>query len=287
MWTAWLIHTKIRKMFSKEIDHRQTNCLQFIVPYAHLHMKILVAFDFDHTIIDENSDLYVRKLAPGGTIPSEISQLYSNRGWTEYMGAIFQYLHDNNTTSKDIHDCMLEIPLVQGMKELFDFMNSDQFDVIIISDSNSVFIDDILSASDLSDIVQSVYTNPARFSQADCLELVYYHTQDWCELSTVNLCKGHILDSHIKLQAEQGVVYDVVAYVGDGTNDLCPALRLKSKTDLILPRIGYSLMEKLEDPHLDIRGTIIPWTTGQDIIMALKQSMSAADDKPHPDTTLS
>ena len=38
--------------------------------------KILVAFDFDHTLIDENSDVYVRKLAPDGKIPQHIKDKY-------------------------------------------------------------------------------------------------------------------------------------------------------------------------------------------------------------------
>ena len=38
--------------------------------------KILVVFDFDHTLIDDNSDLYVRKLAPGGKLPQYIKDKY-------------------------------------------------------------------------------------------------------------------------------------------------------------------------------------------------------------------
>ena len=35
-------------------------------------------------------------------------------GWTDYMGAIFQYLHQNNVTQEQILDCMKEIPFVKG-----------------------------------------------------------------------------------------------------------------------------------------------------------------------------
>jgi pyridoxal phosphate phosphatase PHOSPHO2 len=55
--------------------------------------KILLAFDFDHTLIDENSDLSVKKLAPNGQLPESIEAQYSATGWTEYMAAIFKYLH--------------------------------------------------------------------------------------------------------------------------------------------------------------------------------------------------
>ena len=52
--------------------------------------KILMVFDFDHSLIDENSDLYVIKLAPDGKLPEEIKNLYSSDGWTNYMREIFK-----------------------------------------------------------------------------------------------------------------------------------------------------------------------------------------------------
>ena len=55
--------------------------------------NILVSLDFDHTLIDENSDLWVKKLAPNGELPKDIEAQYKSTGWTEYMGAIFEYLH--------------------------------------------------------------------------------------------------------------------------------------------------------------------------------------------------
>lgn len=39
--------------------------------------KILVAVDFDHTLIDDNSDTYIQKLAPGGKFPPEMRERYS------------------------------------------------------------------------------------------------------------------------------------------------------------------------------------------------------------------
>ena len=55
-----------------------------------LDKKLLIAFDFDHTLVDENTDLYIRKLAPGGVLPEKIKSIYNNRCWTTYMGAIFK-----------------------------------------------------------------------------------------------------------------------------------------------------------------------------------------------------
>ena len=60
----------------------------------------LLVFDFDHTITDLNTDVEVQKLAPGGEIPasSEMRGLYSDKGWTEFMGAVFSLLHENGVS---------------------------------------------------------------------------------------------------------------------------------------------------------------------------------------------
>ena len=52
------------------------------------------------------------------------------------------------------------------------------------------------------------------------------------------MCKGNIVEDYIKERKEQGVVYDFIAYSGDGKNDLCPTLRL-SENDLAFPRCGF------------------------------------------------
>ena len=232
--------------------------------------KILFAFDFDHSVIDDNSDLYVKKLAPNGDIPAEIKAMYSSYGWNDFMGAIFKYLHNEKVTQNQMLDCMKEIPFIDGMPLLLDYLRHDQFESIIISDANSVFIDCILKNANYSDVFSKVYTNPAWFDDDDCLQLRPYHTQDWCDLSTVNLCKGHILDTHIKESKEKGTEYSMIAYVGDGSNDLCPSLRLRSQ-DLVFPRKGYSLIKKIAALESGaLKAKVIPWSSGHDILAVLK-----------------
>ena len=49
--------------------------------------------------------------------------------------------------------------------------------VIIISDSNSVFISHILQANELENLVDKVFTNPAQWSQDGRLTIKPYHHQ--------------------------------------------------------------------------------------------------------------
>lgn len=192
------------------------------------------------------------------------------------MAAIFEFLHSHGVTETEMKAAMHELPFVDGMKDLLTYLDKDLFDVIIISDSNSAFIDYVLENAELKHVVKRVYTNPAKFDDKGCLKISFYHNQDWCDLSTENLCKGHILEEHVK-ELDTGAEYARVVYVGDGNNDLCPALKLQSR-DYICPRIQYALWKKMkklghldgEVSELDIKAKILEWDSATQILELVK-----------------
>lgn len=154
------------------------------------YMKTLLAFDFDHTVIDGNSDIELQTLHPG-EFPDDIKKLYCDKdGWTDYMGAIFALLHSEGVQADAIKGKILQIPLVSGMKELFDKLAHERYEVVIISDANTLFIDWLMKQHGISSSVLKVYSNPAEVTDDGKLTIQYYHHQDWCNLSSKNMCKG-------------------------------------------------------------------------------------------------
>ena len=133
-------------------------------------------------------------------------------------------------------------------------------------------IEHILETAGLHSVFSKVYTNPASFDNSGCLQLLPYHHQDWCSLSQVNMCKGHILDEHCR---KSDVKYDVIAYVGDGVNDFCPTLRLR-ETDLVFPRRNFGLDKHIAKGRDKVAATVRPWDTGFDIMNALKEFLRNA-----------
>jgi len=86
--------------------------------------RVLVAFDLDHTLINENSDTYILRLLPDGSqLPPSIKKLYSSDGWNDYMREVFRYLHSCHVTKDQLLSCVAEIPLVEGMRELLEYLN--------------------------------------------------------------------------------------------------------------------------------------------------------------------
>jgi len=236
----------------------------------------LLVFDFDHTITNMNTDVEVQKLAPGGNIPanSEMRGLYSDKGWTEFMGAVFALLHENNVSKAEILSLMVGLEFTPNMENLVEeSVKNLGATVIIISDSNSVFIEHILKERKLGHLVDQVFTNPARWDEVGKLVIEPYHHQETCTLSTKNLCKGQILEDYIKSSEKS---FSIVCYVGDGKNDFCPSLRL-SADDLVCVREGYSLekyIPQMVDKGHTIQAEVLTWNNGNQILDKLKEKLN-------------
>lgn len=200
--------------------------------------KNLAVFDFDHTIINGNSDLEIMRLLEQKNIPQRVKELHKSDGWTVFMQAIFELLDKHGVKEDAIKDLITNLPAVPGMPELIKTLNEKfNCDIIIISDSNSYFIDSWIDANNLKDNILKTFTNPAHFEN-HLLKIKMYHLQNSCKLSTKNLCKGQIMEDFVQDQLKNGSSYDRVLYFGDGLNDFCPILRLK-ENDLACVRKNY------------------------------------------------
>lgn len=225
----------------------------------------MVAFDFDHTVVDNNTDIVVRDLLKSN-IPDEVAQLYKKSGWILYMQEIFYLLHKDNRTKSQIKDAIEGISEVAGMKTLFKELNdAGSVDIIIISDSNSVFIKVWCDYNDVSKYIKHIYTNRAHFNDDNVLMIEPFHHQTDCRLSSDNLCKGKVLEDFVRNQYNEcNVIYDRIFYIGDGSNDICPVLRL-SAHDFGYARLGYRMHKKLDEKNIRSDAKLQIWTDGRDL----------------------
>lgn len=243
--------------------------------------KNLAVLDFDHTVVDGNTDTIVADLLEK-SVRNSVRDLYQKDGWTAYMQAIFELLHKNNIQQQQITTTINNIPAVNGFPNLIKQLNEQfNYDVIIISDSNSYFIDSWLESNQLKKHILNTFTNPAKFENG-LLKIEMFHLQDYCTLSTKNLCKGQIMDDFKEEQRQRNVVYAKTVYIGDGNNDFCPILRLK-ECDLACVRENFKCAElvklaqegqsfdKSGVPH-KIRADVVVWKDGEDIFNALNNS---------------
>ena len=128
--------------------------------------KCLVAFDFDCTVVDENTDAVVQSIAGFPALDFE----FDGGGWTAFMQKVFQFHHANGVTEKEFCRSLDSISFAPGMLDLINKLSSlDYVEMIIVSDANSFFIDHILEKNGLKGTFSEIATNPARFDESGML----------------------------------------------------------------------------------------------------------------------
>lgn len=244
---------------------------------------LLVACDFDRTLIDTNSDLVLfNKLPYGQPLWQRFTALrQEGLGWTQIMQTQLADLAKQEGYSKAdvlacIHDVEMDPVLVSALQELRS-SQGPSLKLIILSDANTIFIDEILKANGLSGgIFDEIYTNPARWITKDAVHVEPYQSLSsphYCQRKcTANMCKSNVLKiarQELGLSDNAGDLRTI--YVGDGSNDLCPSLSLLP-SDLVLARDGYSLQKLIakakngpEEQSEKVTAQVKTWTTQREL----------------------
>lgn len=225
----------------------------------------VVAFDFDHTVVDDNTDTVIWRLAENGALPARITERRQHLPWTQFVQVVLDYLHEIGRSADDILDYIASIPLTPGILQLLSAVRDENVTAIIVSDSNTLFIQRILDKHGLSDHFQRIFTNPAHLHSSRIV-VEPYENQTGCSICSQNMCKGGVLrrylaDEHWDSPSSR----PRLVYVGDGRNDWCAALQLGSE-DLVCPRSGYKLDGLIRDQAEKIRAQVIPWQRADSLI---------------------
>ena len=202
-------------------------------------------FDFDRTLISENSDTWVLQCLPQLRLKDKIHECRKQFDcWTDLMDYMLRVLHDNGCSEQQMLQWMKKIKLFPAMESFLKRSKErPSVDVIILSDANTVFINAILEECDgCLETVKEIHSNPAQFNSTGRLSVTRYHSHTCTTCKrTPNLCKGTVLNSILAKSS-----YDKVVYIGDGSNDVCPSLKL-TENDHVLARKDYPLANKLQE----------------------------------------
>jgi len=206
----------------------------------------LVVFDFDWSMADQDTDRWVFEVnAPD--IRRKMKNLASEVQWTDLVAQSLKELHDRGGTREQIENALRIMPfhpaMVRCIKKLKAAVNP-QTTLFCLSNANSVFISTILEAKDLSNLFEEIVTNPADWDPSGLLKLRRKidpnGPQHACTVGcSPNMCKGEELDAFLERHMPD---FDHVIYIGDGSNDYCPVVRLRSQ-DMVLCR-RYRGLEK-------------------------------------------
>ncbi|CAH4036016.1 pyridoxal phosphate phosphatase PHOSPHO2-like isoform X1 [Pieris brassicae] len=227
-------------------------------------MAKLAVFDFDHTIVDEDSDAIIISRLREKRPPPEYDS--GTRDWTPYMSVVFEHAFSAGFHPSEILDSIASMRPTPGMRELITTLAEQGWDVVILTDANTVFVNHWIKTNELQDAITTIVTNRA-FWQNDRLFIEPCMRQTSCRLCPSNLCKSIALAQICKNKN-----YTRVVYSGDGRNDFCPSTKLLSN-GTVFPRKGYPLDElikkSLATPEPQIKAKVVPWIDAYTIINEL------------------
>lgn len=237
--------------------------------------RFLFLFDFDETLINENSDNSVVRAAPFQKLPEALSKNHQPRFFLEHSQQIMKFLNESGVAEDAIRAAIQQIPASPGGAALLNFLLArDDFECVIVSDANSYFIETWLRHAGAHKLFTKVFTNPAEFSTNGLLVLQPFHSHS-CPKCPENMCKQVILREYVSKRAkEQGEPFRKVFYIGDGENDICPTLAL-GPNDTVFPRRGFPMHKIIQDLHKTQPGmykpSVVPWDRGEDVVDSLKK----------------
>lgn len=223
---------------------------------------VLIVCDFDHTLIDVNSDLVLFKDLPyGQPLLPQFGPLYHEHGmpWTAIMQRQLAELAKAEGYCKaDVLKCLHDVKMDPFLLSALHALHSSQdpsIKLMIASDANTIFIDEILKANSVKEgTFNRVFTNPATWTEVDAIQVEPYQSVSSphkCPRGcSANMCKTSILQRARKVLDLEHAEEVQIVYAGDGGNDYCPSLSL-SASDLVLVREGLVLQKLIEKAATD------------------------------------
>lgn len=226
-------------------------------------MDTVILFDFDHTLIDCNSDPWVVDQLGATQLMNSLMRVLP---WTSLMDRMMLELHQQGKTVGDIEQSLKTIPVCLEMIRAIKSAHSLGCDLRIVSDANSFYIKTILENYDLLQYFSEIHTNPASVDNDGRLRIFPYHSYTvaahGCELCPANMCKGAIVDVIQRSFLPESKKRFI--YLGDGRGDFCPSLKLGSE-DHVLARQEYPLWKLLgQNPDL-VKAQVHSWSNAKDV----------------------
>ncbi|KAF7315488.1 hypothetical protein MIND_00064000 [Mycena indigotica] len=208
----------------------------------------LVVYDFDWSMADQDTDRWVFEVnAPNIRRWMEETETAGSMQFTDMIAKALRDAHAQGVTRQQLEDALRVMPFHPAMvRAIINLKATGSTTFFCLSNANSVYISVILKEKGLDMMFTEIVTNPAHWDPSGLLvvrrRVDPEGPQHSCKIGcSANMCKGDELEAFFTRHLP---MYDRVVYVGDGSNDFCPALRLRTQ-DLLLCRSFGGLHKRI------------------------------------------
>ena len=262
--------------------------------------RVMCILDFDETITERDSSEWVAEQLGYANLFKDLRD--DGMAWHDAMNYVLGLSHSTGTSISAIECALWNIPLHPNIVPTLRLAHERGCELRILSDANSFFIDTVLQYHGIRGIFTGVHSNPAWIDNKGQLRYTALANANYarpsvsannssynenfppmmmplhsCPHCPPNLCKGAVLDAILSLRLNHAFSHAdkarlKVVYVGDGSGDYCPSLRLRAH-DMALPRKGYPLDKLLYHNAPIVAAQVLPWTS---LSLALHHSILAS-----------
>ncbi|KAF9095140.1 hypothetical protein BGX23_000999 [Mortierella sp. AD031] len=116
--------------------------------------KRLFVFDFDWTLIEADSDLWVAENL-AADLAKEQESFVGKILWTDLQDILLQRLFERGVTKQDLERTLHKIPFTPEIIAALRLMKSHGAELCILSDANTFYIDCILKGKELQNLIDS------------------------------------------------------------------------------------------------------------------------------------
>ena len=237
--------------------------------------KNLLIFDFDETLVDQDSLYEVANMCLSKEEYHKIVEL-DQTDFFDGFNYFFKRIKEIGLTLQDYHKKLEQLELSPKMKELFEFIrkNKSKYEMIILSGDIDYSIKYILKYHGFLDLFDDFILNKGQVQGDDAERLIYVPRDQFphnCNLCISSQCKGLELKKY--LEKNNGKKYEKIIFVCDGGNDFCPSKKILRKGDIVFPRVDHGLYKKLFEKNLkdELVCDVYPWKSADEIISKLKE----------------
>jgi 2,3-diketo-5-methylthio-1-phosphopentane phosphatase len=230
-------------------------------------------FDFDETLTVRSSHLLVEELASNKNALDldDIDQRYINMHhcWNRRMNEVHQRLAQQGIVTEQLLEVFRTIELSPGTERLLQSIHehSQQDKILVVSGACDLLIEQCLRAHHLYDSIEKIESNPVRQLQPILVIDEYERpVQTVCSICEPNLCKGLIIDRYRQQAFDRTIIF-----IGDGDNDVCPALHLNA-CEYVFAKYNeqskrtYALYEQLTTTYASqLKAKLFVWQTMNDV----------------------
>ena len=231
--------------------------------------KYLAIFDFDYTVVDDNTDTFYWSYLPEDIKNNFLDKFNEGKlTWHQLLNVLMPLLPWD-----ELIKIVTKIKMTSGILELFDYLIKSDSIICIVSDSNTEFIKQILKQQNIEKFVKEIHTNGIELptEQQPTVKVVTYEKafdfyqirkcDQTCDIN--HMCKGTVVEKLIEKYPDC-----VPFFAGDGGNDYCAMKRIEklSENGLNFVRRGFRLEAKINKlPEKDREFVSLFWESGLQI----------------------